>query len=41
MKRLKELFDKAGFENVSTHINNGNIIFETKESNSEILLQNI
>lgn len=30
MKKLKEVFEKMGFQNVSTYINSGNVIFESK-----------
>lgn len=36
MKRLKELFEKAGHTNVSTYINSGNVIFESSESPEEL-----
>lgn len=32
MKKLKEVFGKLGFENVSTYINSGNVIFTTSKS---------
>lgn len=41
MKRLKEVFEKAGHLNVSTYINSGNVIFESKESNSKKLAEEI
>lgn len=35
MKKLKAVFEKLGFENVSTYINSGNVIFgTTKKENS-------
>lgn len=36
MKKLKELFVNLGFENVSTYINSGNVIFESGENILEI-----
>lgn len=36
MKKLKEIFDGLGFENVSTYINSGNVIFESGEKNKSI-----
>jgi uncharacterized protein (DUF1697 family) len=33
MKELKKSFEKAGFTNVETYINSGNVIFESKEKN--------
>jgi uncharacterized protein (DUF1697 family) len=32
MKALKESFEKAGYENVRTYINSGNVIFETNKT---------
>jgi len=29
IKNLKSLFEKLGYKNVSTHINSGNVIFES------------
>ena len=39
MKRLKEVFEKAGHLNVSTYINSGNVIFESSEKDIENLVQ--
>lgn len=38
MKKLKALFENLGFINVFTYINSGNIIFESKERDSDKLL---
>ena len=38
MKELKNCFEKAGFRNVSTYINSGNVIFEYDETNIESLI---
>lgn len=37
MPLLKELFEKAGFENVKTYINSGNVLFSARESNVNTL----
>jgi uncharacterized protein (DUF1697 family) len=37
MKKLKELFLQMGFQNVSTYINSGNIIFNSKASKRTII----
>ena len=37
MKALKESFENAGFKNVQTYINSGNIIFQSTEKNAEKL----
>lgn len=37
MADLKKVFEKLGFTNVVTYINSGNVIFETKESDSKNL----
>lgn len=37
MKDLKSLFQKAGFENVMTYIQSGNVVFESSEKNSKKL----
>lgn len=37
MRALKESFEKAGFTQVSTYINSGNIIFTTKEDDARKL----
>lgn len=40
MKKLKSLFEKLGYQNISTYINSGNVIFEsTKEK--KVLTQEI
>lgn len=36
MKRLKEIFEKAGLLNVSTYINSGNVIFESTEMSEKL-----
>lgn len=40
MKKLKSLFEKLGYQNVSTYINSGNVIFESTRS-KEVLTQEI
>lgn len=37
---LKELFLKLGFSNIQTYIQSGNIIFETSDSGSNIIIAN-
>ena len=37
MEDLKKIFESLKFENVKTYIQSGNVIFESKESNLEIL----
>lgn len=41
MKKLKTLFESLGFANVSTYINSGNVIFDTKRQDVENLIQEI
>src|SRR5689334_7157589 len=41
MRELKERFEGIGFENVSTYINSGNVIFTTKESDARRLEEKI
>ena len=41
MKDLKERFEGIGFENVSTYINSGNVIFTTKEVDARKLEEKI
>ncbi|MCB9360500.1 MAG: DUF1697 domain-containing protein [Flavobacteriales bacterium] len=45
MTELKEMFEKAGFSNVSTYIQSGNIVFSAKEKDTvsiqEIIQTNI
>ena len=41
MLALKEAFEKSGFENVSTFIQSGNVIFESKEKNITKLTEQI
>ena len=37
MKALKESIEEAGFSNVSTYINSGNVIFSSKKTDARIL----
>ena len=41
MQRLKKSFEKMGYENVSTYINSGNVIFETNKKNTAALASEI
>lgn len=41
MSALKETFQHAGFTNVTTYINSGNILFESDKSNTEHLTEEI
>jgi len=41
MSKLKEALESSGFKNVSTYINSGNAIFETKTSDSDKLAKKI
>jgi uncharacterized protein (DUF1697 family) len=41
MKSLKESFETLGFDNVTTYINSGNIIFSTKETDARKLEKKI
>ncbi len=41
MKALVKTFAKAGYKNVSTYINTGNIIFETSETDYKKIASNI
>lgn len=41
MKKLKEVFEKLGFENVSTYINSGNVIFESDRVADQVMLNSI
>lgn len=36
MSRLKKVFESIGFENVSTYINSGNVIFETDKGSDVV-----
>ena len=36
MKKLKTLFERLGFDNISTYLNSGNIIFESSEGQNEL-----
>ena len=37
MKKLKALFESLGYTNVATYINSGNVIFESKDKEKDIL----
>ena len=39
MKQLIQLFEEAGFTNVSTYINSGNIFFESQKANKVAVLE--
>jgi len=41
MSKLKKCFESLGYENVSTYINSGNILFETKRKDEEKLIKEI
>jgi uncharacterized protein (DUF1697 family) len=41
MKKLKTTFENADFSNVSTYINSGNVIFESKEKKVDKLVSEI
>ncbi|MCA9364814.1 MAG: DUF1697 domain-containing protein [Candidatus Moranbacteria bacterium] len=41
MARLKKCFESLGYENVSTYINSGNVLFQTKESDGKKLVTEI
>ncbi len=41
MKSLKESFETTGFSNVSTYINSGNVIFQSKEDDARKLERKI
>lgn len=41
MANLKKLFEKLGYENVSTYINSGNVLFSSKEKNAAKLATKI
>lgn len=41
MSKLKKVFESLGFENVSTYINSGNVIFETDKKNLEPLIEKV
>ena len=38
MKQLKTCFETAGFKNVSTYINSGNVLFETSEKSKKTIV---
>lgn len=37
MKKLKAIFESLGYVNISTYINSGNVIFESKDNQKDIL----
>lgn len=39
MSKLKKVFESLGFENVSTYINSGNVIFQTDVKETEALIE--
>ena len=41
MKKLKTIFEALGYERVSTYINSGNVIFQTKEGDAEKIVARI
>jgi uncharacterized protein (DUF1697 family) len=41
MSKLKKIFMSLGYENVSTHINTGNIIFTTKEKDTKVIVDTV
>ncbi len=41
MKELAALFEQAGFKNIKTILNSGNVIFEFKETSPEALVKKI
>ncbi len=41
MAKLKKVFESLGYENVTTYINSGNVIFETAEKDAPLLVKNI
>lgn len=41
MKKLKALFESLGYNNVSTYINSGNIIFESSDKKQSVISENI
>jgi uncharacterized protein (DUF1697 family) len=41
MKDLAALFEKAGFKNINTILNSGNVVFEFKESSEAVLVKKI
>jgi uncharacterized protein (DUF1697 family) len=36
IKALKESFERCGFDDVSTYLNSGNVLFKTKETAAQI-----
>jgi uncharacterized protein (DUF1697 family) len=41
MKKLKAIFETLGYENVSTYINSGNVIFTTAEKDTQKIVADI
>jgi uncharacterized protein (DUF1697 family) len=41
MKELAALFEKAGFKNIKTILNSGNVVFEFKETFEQVLVKKI
>lgn len=41
MSRLKKVFEDLGFQNVSTYINSGNVIFDSANTNQSTLVSKI
>lgn len=41
MTDLKKLFEDAGFTNIQTYIQSGNVIFESKNSNTKAIINHI
>lgn len=41
MADLRTVFERAGFKNVSTYIQSGNVIFEAKEADADALVRKI
>jgi uncharacterized protein (DUF1697 family) len=37
MAELRDLLSKSGFENVQTYIQSGNVVFQSKDGNSEVI----
>ena len=37
MKKLKHIFERLGYSNISTYINSGNVIFDTDQSRDSIV----
>ena len=41
MSELKRALEENGYENVSTYLNSGNVIFETKQKSKDIIAKDI